>query len=183
MVNFNNGKIYKIEPKVVHDIEEIHIGSTTKTFLSQRLVAHRSDYKRWKDNKRNKVQSFVLFDKYGVENCEINLLESVTSKSKDELLARERHYIQTLPCLNKVVVGRSPMEYYKDNRDQLIAQMKEYNANNRKSVADYQKEYRDNNCEKIAEYKKAYKEANREKVAEQNKKYRVKVKLQKANIV
>ena len=162
MVNYNNGKIYKIEPKVVHDIEEIHIGSTTKTFLSQRLVAHRSDYKRWKDNKRNKVQ---------------------TSKSKDELLARERHYIQTLPCLNKVVVGRSPMEYYKDNRDQLIAQMKEYNANNRKSVADYQKEYRDNNCEKIAEYKKAYKEANREKVAEQNKKYRVKVKLQKANIV
>ena len=45
MVNYNNGKIYKIENNID---DMIYIGSTTKQYLSQRMDKHRSSYKRWK---------------------------------------------------------------------------------------------------------------------------------------
>ena len=33
MVNYSNGKIYKIEPIIDHDEGDIYIGSTTKKYL------------------------------------------------------------------------------------------------------------------------------------------------------
>ena len=101
MVNYNNGKIYKIEPIVDHDEGDIYIGSTTKQYCSQRLDTHRGNYKLWKNNKYRKVQVFEIFDKYGVSNCQIVLIETVNAESKDELLAREKHYIKSCKCLNK----------------------------------------------------------------------------------
>ena len=47
MVNYGNGKIYKIEPICDHDEGEVYIGSTTKDYLSQRMDTHRADYKSW----------------------------------------------------------------------------------------------------------------------------------------
>jgi hypothetical protein len=32
------------------------------------MIKHRSDYKRWKDNSFNKLTSFDIFEKYGIEN-------------------------------------------------------------------------------------------------------------------
>jgi hypothetical protein len=84
MVNYLNGKIYKIEPNCEHEEHEIYIGSTTKKYLSQRMDKHRSDYKRWKIRKAKKIMSYDLFDKYGIENCCILLIESVNANSKDE---------------------------------------------------------------------------------------------------
>ena len=55
MVNYANGKIYKIESIInIEDIEEplIYIGSTTKNYLSQRMDEHRSNYKMWKIGKK-----------------------------------------------------------------------------------------------------------------------------------
>jgi hypothetical protein len=46
MTNYNNGKIYKIEPLNGED-GDIYIGSTTKKLLCQRMASHRYDYKRW----------------------------------------------------------------------------------------------------------------------------------------
>ncbi len=44
MVNYNNGKIYMIEDLAG---EMVYVGSTTKDFLSKRMVEHRAMYKRW----------------------------------------------------------------------------------------------------------------------------------------
>ena len=106
MVNYSNSKIYKIEPIVEHEEGEIYVGSTTKQYLSQRMDKHRNDYKRWRDGKTNKLTVFDLFDKYGIDNCKIYLLESVIAISKDELLAKEGYYIRTLKCVNRCIVGR-----------------------------------------------------------------------------
>ncbi len=103
MTNYNNGKIYKIEPICDHEENEIYIGSTTKQYLSQRFVYHRSNYKSWKNEKYHKITVFDLFEKYGVENCQIFLLELVNVNSKDELLAREGYFIKTLNCVNRCV--------------------------------------------------------------------------------
>ena len=123
MVNYSNSKIYKIEPIVEHEEGEIYVGSTTKKYLSQRMDKHRSDYKRWKDKKFNKLTVFDIFDKYGIDNCKIYLLESVNTNSKDELTSREGHYIRTLKCVNRCIAGRTKKEcdkqYRKDNKDKI----------------------------------------------------------------
>ena len=154
MINYNNGKIYKIEPIVEHDEDEIYVGSTTKHYLSQRMVNHRSDYKRYIEGKTKYIfSSFKLFDKYGVENCEISLIETVNANSNDELKAREKYYIQLLNCVNKNIPNRTHEEY--------LEYMKEYN-----------KEYNKNNNEKIKEYMKEYTEKNKDRIKEyDNKKY------------
>ena len=138
MVNYNNGKIYKIEPICNHDEGEIYIGSTTKQYLSQRLDTHRSKYKQWKNGKYSKVRVFEIFDKYCVSNCQIVLIENVNAKSKDELLAREKYYIQTLTCVNKAIPIKSFQEV-KENRK------------------NYKRLYYEQNKEKIKEKKNKYK--------------------------
>jgi len=74
MVNYQNGKIYFIEPICEHEENERYIGSTTKQYLSQRMESHRSSYKQWRKNKvinLRFVTSYILFEKYGLENCQI----------------------------------------------------------------------------------------------------------------
>ena len=52
MVNYNNGKIYKIVPICEGaDEGDVYIGSTTKEYLSQRMVQHRADYNKWQKRK------------------------------------------------------------------------------------------------------------------------------------
>ncbi len=137
MVNYSNGKIYKIEP-LNGEEGDIYIGSTTKKHLSQRMDTHRSDYKRFLNGKYSCVTSFKLFEKYGVDNCKIILLESVNAKCKDELEARQAHFIKTLQCVNKVIPLRSNKEYKEENKDKI----KEYYIANKDRINERRRELR-----------------------------------------
>ena len=97
MTNYDNGKIYKMIVNNTDEDYEPYIGSTTKKYLSQRLVQHRCSYKT---RKSVKFGSFKLFDKYGMENCEIVLIENYPCKSKDELRARERYHYDSINNCN-----------------------------------------------------------------------------------
>lgn len=127
VVNYNNGKIYKIVP---NQGDEVYIGSTTRDRLCQRMEGHRSAYFRFKNGKGGKITSCDLFDKYGIENCEIELIELVNCNSKDELHVRERFWIKSSNCVNKNIAGRSKKEYYQDNCDHK----KNINANTMKPI-------------------------------------------------
>ena len=162
MVNYNFGKIYKIEPIYDHDEGDIYIGSTTKKYLSQRMENHRSKYKQWKNNEFHKVQVFELFDKYGVPNCQIVLIETVNVETNDELLAREKHYIKSVKCINKNIPGRTMKEYYQDNCDYL----KEYRETHKEEKILYDQEYRNTHKEEIKLRDKKYRELNLEKIKE-----------------
>jgi hypothetical protein len=140
MVNYSKAKIYKI---VDNTTDMIYIGSTVKT-LSQRLGQHKASYKLYLDGKYNFITSFKILEN---GNYDIILLEEFkTCENKMQLNARERYYIESLPCINKVIPGRTQQEY-----------------------EDYQKEYRETNKDKIKEQNKAYKKANKDKIAEYNK--------------
>ena len=108
--DYQKTKIYKIES---HLGDKIYIGSTAKEYLSQRFQQHKNAYKRWKNGTVGKYTSFELFDEYGIENCQIVLIEAYPCNSKDEKNAKEGHYIKTLNCVNKVVVGRTRKETQK----------------------------------------------------------------------
>ena len=141
-MNYKNGKIYKIEPRGDHDEGDVYIGSTTKEYLSQRMTAHRGGFKSFKSGSRkHKLTSFNLFDKYGVENCDIILLESVEANSKDELHRREAHFIRTLKCLNKYIPLRTHKEYDEENKEKK----KQYYEDNKDSIMERHKQYREKN--------------------------------------
>ena len=121
MVNYQDGKIYRIVSN--RDDEIFYVGSTTKKYLSQRMDTHRSCYKSWKNGKGYKVTVYDLFEKYGIENCSIELLQLAPCNSKDELTKKEGEYIRVLNCVNKVKPNRTPLEkkiyhqiYYKHNK-------------------------------------------------------------------
>ena len=114
--DFSQGKIYKIEPICDHDEGDIYIGSTTKIYLSQRMVLHKKHHKEWLNYRRGLTTSFKIFDKYGFQNCQIILLENVNANNINELLSREAHYIKTLNCVNKYIPKRTHKEHYEDNK-------------------------------------------------------------------
>jgi len=121
MVNYQEGKIYRIVSN--RDDEIFYVGSTTKKYLSQRMDSHRGCYKSWKNGKGYKVTVYDLFEKYGIENCHIELLQLFPCDSKDELTKKEGEYIRILNCVNKIKPNRTLQEkktyyqiYYKNNK-------------------------------------------------------------------
>jgi predicted GIY-YIG superfamily endonuclease len=60
MVNYSNGKIYKIEPTVEHEDGDIYIGSTTNKLLCQRMGKHRghsTDSRGFAESLKTKVSN------------------------------------------------------------------------------------------------------------------------------
>ena len=155
MVNYGKSKIYKIQ-KIGGD-SEIYIGSTTKDYLSQRMDKHRGNYKCWQRDGKHFINAFRLFDLYGIENCEIILLENVNCNSKDELRAREGFHIQNNICVNKNIAGRSRQEsikYYRDNNKENIKEnMKLYYETNKETIKEKVNKYQQLNKQKIKLYR------------------------------
>jgi transcriptional regulator of heat shock response len=162
MVNYQNGKIYKL---VSDKTDKIYIGSTCNT-LSRRHSGHKSDYKCFiKKINKNYVSSFELM-KLG--QTDIILIEDFPCERKEQLHARERHFIESLNCVNKCIPGRTDKEYRENNKEKI----KEYRDNNKEKI----KEYQQKNKEKINEQRKErYNQNNKEKIKEyyQNNKEKI----------
>ena len=192
MVNYNNGKIYKIECGVTG---LVYIGSTTKKTVAQRLSQHASDYRHWLkvDKKSKSISSFEVLQN---GDYKIYLIELFQCKTKDELTAREGEVIRQFKleseCVNKIIPGRTTKEYridnkeklkdtcreyYKENKDKLTEQVNLYRNSNKEKISDHMKDYYINNKAKIAEQRKLYRDKNREKIAEYQKQYKIKNKI------
>jgi len=159
MSKYKNSKIYKL---VSPHTDEIYIGSTVQR-LCHRLSGHKRDCREGKV-----ITNKKLFELGGVK---IILIEDFPCDRKEELIKRERHYIENFDCVNKVIPGRTPKEYYQDHKEHLSKKSKIRYENNKEKIAEKTKEYREENKEKIAEKKKEYCEKNKEKVAQRKKEY------------
>jgi hypothetical protein len=110
-VNYNLGKVYKI---VDYTNNNCYIGSTCEPILARRLAGHVSKYRSYLNGKANNVTSFEII-KNG--NYNILLIEEYPCETKDQLLAREGHYIETMDCINKCKAGKfnelGSKEYFK----------------------------------------------------------------------
>jgi hypothetical protein len=146
---YEKAKVYKIWSTVG---DKIYVGSTCNEYLSQRMVKHRSTYKRWKDDKTKMITSFKLFDEYGVNNCFIELLEAKECNSKDELKQVEGKHIRELVCVNKRIEGSTRKEYYENHSEQLIEYQSQYRKNNKVKVAERQNEIFNCECGKSYTY-------------------------------
>ena len=136
MPDYQLGKIYQI---VCLTTGQKYIGSTTEPTLARRLSGHVRTYKCWKKEKHNYISSFTIIEG---GNFQIELLETCPCNSKDELNAREGHYIRTIDCVNRCVTGRSLKESYKAYRETHKTEIKAYYEANKDRLAAYKREYR-----------------------------------------
>jgi hypothetical protein len=104
--------IYKIASRHIPS-DPCYIGSTTKSLID-RFNSHIKKYKRWKINNKNFISSFILFDKYGIENCEIILMDDYNINNKIELLKREQHWIDLTDNINQCKAYKSKQEKLQD---------------------------------------------------------------------
>jgi hypothetical protein len=160
MPDYSKSKIYKI---VCNITGLVYIGSTTQT-LSQRLQDHKVDYKRYLNKKFSCVTSFKIIEN---NNYEIILIEDCPCERKEQLLSRERFWIENTECVNLKIPSRTQKEYREENREKIKQINKEYHENNKEK----RKEYCEKNKEKIKEQRKEYWEKNKEKLREQRKEY------------
>ena len=158
MERYQNGKIYKI---VCNITGKVYIGSTCKKLLSQRLAGHVSQFKLWKNGKKCSITSFQILEG---NDYYIELLENVCCNSKDELLIKEKFYIQSIECVNK----NKNLNMTEEDQKQ---QHKKYYENNKDTIKEWHKENYENNKEKILQRQIKYYEKNKDKIKQQKKEY------------
>ncbi len=159
---YANGKIYKI---VDNGYNKCYIGSTYNS-LSHRMSHHRDDFKRFLEGKIKKTSSYELFEEFGVENCKIELVENFPCLNRDELNAREGHWIRNTECVNKVHVGRTKKEYYETYKDQLYETKKKWIEANRETNNARKLKWAQQNKERINERAKANYQNKKDKLLE-----------------
>ena len=162
-MDYKNGRIYKITSDFT---DKIYIGSTCQS-LSRRMTTHKSSYKKTiKDGKYGNCRSYEIIK---LNDAIITLVEDYPCERKEQLLSRERYWIDINKDLvvNKNMPGRSKKEGAEIYRKNNIEQIKEYDKERAKN--------RDK--EKKKETDRKYREKNREKIRESQQKFRDKHKV------
>ena len=140
MPNYSQGKVYKIVSAHVPGV--CYVGSTTQKYLCSRMAGHRTKHRKYLIGENGYITSFGIVKH---SDAKIILLEECPCESKDQLLAVERKYIETLECLNKVVPLRTLKEYYQVNRQAYIDRAKAWNEKNVEKVKLSKKKYLEKN--------------------------------------
>jgi hypothetical protein len=140
------------------------VGSTTN--LIRRKCAHKNTC----SNVNNKHHNFSVYtfirDNGGFEHWQFVVVRRYNKiKTKEELLRKERKYIDNLKLtLNKQIPFQTYKEYYKKNKVKIIEQVKEYCSENKEKVAEYQKEYCQKNKDRLRQKNEEYRETNEEQI-------------------
>jgi hypothetical protein len=127
-INYQLGKVYKI---IDNTNEQCYVGSTCEPILARRLAQHVASYKCYAKGKKAQYISSYEVIKNG--DYEMILIENFPCDNKDELHARERHWTNEIPCVNRcknqgILNEIGQAEYGKKYYDVNVDKLKE-NAN------------------------------------------------------
>lgn len=130
MVNYNLAKIYRI---TCNQTGLTYIGSCT-TNLSSRIACHKQQLKQGRS-----CTSFRVLER---EDYSIILIEDFPCERREQLLSRERWWIDNSDCVNKNLPTRTSKEYYQDNKEEIIKNQLIWNNENRDKLYGYQRKYK-----------------------------------------
>ncbi len=178
MPDYSKSVIYIIKPNVDNcDENDVYYGSTTN--FIKRCGQHISKYNEYLNNINiTHITYYDIYDKYDINNCKTEIIENYSCNTKEELLLRERYYIDNYPCINKmrpIIYNDDKIQYrnnnkqYKQKYDRLY--QKQYRIDNHDKILLDQKQYRQNNNELIKENNKNYRENHKSELNEFNNKY------------
>ena len=126
---YNSSRIYKIQSSLT---DKIYIGSTCQA-LSQRMAGHMSDYNKYlNDNTKSNISSFEIIK---LNDAYISLIEECNFNNRQQLEKREGEIIkeQINICVNKLIAGRTRIEWRDDNK-QYKEQKAQYYSNNKQLI-------------------------------------------------
>jgi len=155
MPDYANGKIYCIRNRADND-KIVYVGSTTQT-LANRMSEHRQDVAKKQHHK-----FYAMMARVGVANFYIELIEDFPCERREQLTAEEGRRIRMHNTLseggNYKMEGRTPKEYYEENKTKLLQQQKEYMKDPivKEKKKAYHKEYNEKNKEEIREERKEW---------------------------
>ena len=92
------------------------------------------------------------------------LVEIFPCNDKTGLHQRERFYIESNECVNKVVPGRTQTEHYEANKGAILEQQKTYRSENKGAISEQQKIYRSEHKDKRVEHIKEYQYENKDEI-------------------
>jgi len=107
-----------------------------------------------------------MFERHGLDNCKIELIENCVCNSKKESEGREAYFIdENDSCVNNNKPCRTNAQYMIDNKDKINKKSAQNKIDNKDKLARYYtnnkakliariKQYQDNNKNKIAATKK-----------------------------
>ena len=131
MPDYNKAKIYRISAG-----DLTYYGSTTQP-LCNRMGSHRDDFRTGKGC----ASALVLQQD---PEAKIVLVEDFPCENREQLNAREQHYIETQPCVNKykAYTGLTEAEYnaqyqvqrYQENKEAILAQHRQYRQDNKEAI-------------------------------------------------
>lgn len=197
MVNYQNGKIYKLWSD---ESNNFYIGSTT-TSLPQRLHQHLLSMNC------KKIKSKTIENMMNHTNIRIELIEHFPCNEKSELTAREGYFVrlhrEEMQLINQNIPGRSRSEsskdYQENNKEYLAEKSKEYRESHKEEIREQrqqrypeirdeqnqrrrdnwneestekQRQYRNTHRDEVNERKRNWNNANKKKKAEMDKRYR-----------
>ena len=176
----HNEEKYK---SVSFETDKCYIGSTTRTYSSERSGAHKGDYRIYQQGKRR--SNLSCFELLQHNDCKILLIENYPCDSKYELEARERYWIEQEPTsVDKNTPTRAPKEHYEANKETFSENNKQYRQAHKEEIKERMKQYYEANKERIKErdrnryeatkerqklYSKKYDEANKERIKDKRK--------------
>jgi len=159
--------IHKIYKLFVPGLDEMPYIGYTNCPLSHRLSLHKSQALI---PEQNKTKACVLFEEDN--EVVIELIEELDDDAtKDEIDARERHWIEQYPeCLNRNIPGRKWAERHLANREHNLTRMKTWREANKEHVLAYNETIKPIRREKDKErYANGYGEARNAKKKEKAK--------------
>jgi hypothetical protein len=157
--NYNNSKIFILEPKTQHPKEDIFYSSTTQS-LFKRL----SQYKKTHLKKNTSYK--WLFEKYGIDDIKIVLIKSFSCNTKEELQAGEAKYIRENDCINKQEIKQDTeqikeiKEEIKQDKEQIKESKEENKHDDNKTKKLRDKEYYNKNKDAILKRRRDKRQAN-----------------------
>jgi len=124
LVNYENSVIYKLcctDPTIT----EVYVGSTTN------FRKRKNQHKECCTNASSKKHGYPVYnyirENGGWDNWDMVQVAEVNAKDKRELHATERRYVEQLGAtLNRQVPTKTRKQSYHDNRDKIVAHVKQY---------------------------------------------------------
>ena len=152
--DFSKSSIYRIDCDITG---LVYVGSTAQEL-----------HHRWADHKKASKKPinahfklYKSFAEHGIEHHHIELIEEIAVENRQQLNAREGHWIRQLDTyingLNGKISGRKAAEWFVENKDKIAEKKAEYYIENKDKINEYKAEYRVANKEKIANYNKLHK--------------------------
>ena len=150
-IDYTNTIIYKLVHKDDLYDENIYTGHTTD--MRNRRYKHKDSCNHPNNAAYNQKKYKYIRENGGWDEWLMIEIEKYPCKDRPEAIARERVIQAEMEAkLNSDIAGRTPKEWWEDNKERLKILNKEWRTNNKDYLNEKMKDYRKNNLEKMREY-------------------------------